>query len=326
MKLFLIATIFIALNLEAKVIEVKQLFNKTFTKVQEENISISKSFYGKLELDESKTIDITNRFDGYITKLYANKTYMTIKKNEPLFSIYSDEILSVKREIEVSKNIDKNLYKSSKSKLEALGLSNENINKSNEIIIKSPANSIVIKKEINEGSFAKKGKLLLQLSNIDELWLIAEVYQKDLPFLSKGMDAKIYVDGFDVAIKSKVDFIYPIINEATKSVKVRFIVDNKDLKLYPNMFANVKISETKKSMKTLPVTAVLNRGKKFYVFKQISNNEIEPIAVEVNRISSKKYEIVEGLEVGEEVINNALFLLDSDAVTNALYDENDNDW
>ena len=79
-------------------------------------------------------------------------------------------------------------------------------------------------------------------------------------------------------------------------------------------------------MLTLPKTAVLNKGSKFYVFKPISQKEFEPIEVEVNRISSNKYEILDGLQANEEVINNALFLLDSDALTNALYEEEDEDW
>ena len=140
------------------------------------------------------------------------------------------------------------------------------------------------------------------------------------------MPAKIYIDGISKTIKSKVDYIYPYIDPKTKKVKVRFLIENKNMKLYPNMFAKVKIQNTKKVMLTLPNTAVLNKGSKFYVFKPLSDKEFEPIEVEAKRISSSKYEILDGLEKGEDVINNALFLLDSDAVTNNLYEEDDDDW
>lgn len=329
----LLFTLLAVVSLDAKIIEVKQLFNKTLTKVKEENISINKSFYGNTKIDEGNIIDIVNRFDGYILKLNANKSYMKISKGEKLFSIYSDEILAIQKEIQIAKRVNEKLYQSSLEKLNALGLDKKTISlikNSNESLksldINSPSNAILLEKSINEGSFAKKGNLLIRLANIDKLWFLADVYQEDLQFLNKNMSAKIYLDGLDMAIKTKIDYIYPFIDEKSKTFKVRFIVENESLNYFPNMFGKVKIAEDKKLIKTLPTTAVLNKAKKYYVFKPVSADEFEPVEVEVNRISSSKYEIISGLEVGDEVINNTLFLLDSDAITNALYDEQDNDW
>jgi membrane fusion protein, copper/silver efflux system len=320
--------------MNAKIIEVEQLFNKKTTLVKEEKIGITKSFYGKTKIDESNVVDIVTRFDGFITKLNANKNFMYVKKGEPLFSIYSDDILSIQKEIQVARSINKNLYRSSLEKLKVLDLAKEEINKIKKnkssidgIKILSPINSIVIKKNINNKSAVKKGKLLLQLADINKLWFIAQVYQKDLTFIKNDMSAYIYIDGLTQAIKSKVDFIYPMVNEKTKTIDVRFIIDNKDLNLYPNMFASVKIKSLNKTMLTLPKTAVLTKGSNHYVFKPISNKEFEPVKVEAKRISSNKYEISDGLEKGDKVINNALFLLDSDAITNALYNsDSDDDW
>jgi len=321
-------------NVDAKIIEVEQLFNKKIIKVKEENFGETKSFYGKTKIDESKIVDVVTRFDGFITKLNANKNYMYIKKDEPLFSVYSDKIQSIQKEIQVSKSINRSLYRSSIEKLKALDLDNKEINliKKSKISydgvkVYSPIDAIVLNKKINESSAIKKGKLLLQLANINKLWFIAKVYQKDLTFIKKDMKALIYIDGLTQAVKSKVDFIYPNIDEKTKAIDVRFVVDNKDLSIYPNMFASVKLKKTNKSILTLPKTAVLAKGTNLYVFKPISDKEFEPVKIEAKRISSSKYEILDGLEAGEEVINNALFLLDSDAVTNALYEsDTDDDW
>lgn len=321
-------------NVDAKIIEVEQLFNKKVTEVKEESIGETKSYYGKMAIDESNVIDIVTRFDGFITKLYANKNLMYVNKNEPLFSIYSDKILSIQKELEVSKSVNKNLYKSSLEKLSVLNLDEREISKIkksktdlNGIKIYSPIDGIVIKKSINESSAVKSGNLLVQLADINSLWFIAKVYQKDLTFIKKDMKALIYIDGLTQAVKSKVDFIYPMIDENSKTIDVRFIVDNKQLNIYPNMFATVKIKSSNKTMLTLPKTAVLSKGSNFYVFKPISNKEFEPIKIEAKRISSNKYQILDGLEKGDKVINNALFLLDSDAITNALYEsDTDDDW
>lgn len=318
--------------LNAQILEVEQLFNRKTTKVQKEEIGISKSFYGQMSVDETKVYDVVTRFDGFVTKLYADEQYKFVKNGEPLFTLYSDEINSISGELQIAKRFNQNLVNSNIEKLKSMGLNTKTINEivtsknKDEITIYSPTNSIIFKKNINNGSFIKKGNLLLQLASLDELWFIASVYQKDLNFINKGQSAKIFVDGLDEAIDSTVDFIYPIINKDTKTVDVRFIVSNKEMKLLPNMFAKVQIKQTQKEMLSLPKSAVLSKGDKYFVFQFLSKTEFEPIEIKAKRIASNKYEILDGLEEGQEVIDNALFLLDSDAVTNGLYSSDDDNW
>ena len=333
MKLILSLLFFGITLLNAQILEVSQVFNTKLTKVKKEQIGEVKSFYGTTALNETKIYDIVTRFDGYITKLYANEQYKTIKIGETLFNIYSDEVSSIQQELQIAKRFNKSLVNSNIEKLKSLDINSSTIKKirnSNKTIknipFYSPTNSIVLQKNINKGSFAKKGKLLLQLASLDELWFIASVYQKDLDFIKKDMKAKIYIDGIATPIDSIVDMIYPTVDLKTKSVDVRFVIPNKDLKLYPNMFAKVALKKVSKEMLTLPKTAVLSKGDKHYVFQKLSKTEIEPIEVTAKRISSNKYEVLKGLEDGQEVINNALFLLDSDAITNGLYSSDDDDW
>lgn len=335
MKLFLKISIlfFMMINLHAEVLDVNQLFNKKLVKVKQENIGTVKSFYGLTQIDETKIVDIVTRFDGFITDLNANKTLMYVKKNEPLFSIYSDKVLSIYKELQVSKKINQSLYQSSLDKLKALDIHSNEIQRFSksknvkDVHVLSPMNALILNKNINQGSFVKKGKQLIQLANIEKLWFIAQVYQKDLSFIQKDMEAKIRFDGITKTYNSKVDYIYPFVDKKRKTVDVRFVIDNQQMKLYPNMFAEVKLQNTKRTMLTLPKTAVLTKGDKYFVFKPVSKEEFEPVEIEAVRISSSKYEIIDGLKAGDEVVNNALFLLDSDAVTNGLYDsDNDNDW
>lgn len=317
--------------LNAQILEVEQLFNKKLAKVQKEQIGHLKSFYGHMAINETKIYDVVTRFNGFITNLNANEQYKLIKKDEALFSIYSDEINSISQELQISKKFNKNLVDSNIEKLKALALDKKTISEINnsrnskDINIYSPMNSIILERNINNGSFVKKGNLLLQLASLDELWFIASVYQSNLSFIKKGMDAKIYIDGIQTPIDSKVDYIYPIVNKDTKTINVRLKVPNRDLNLLPNMFGKVSIKEIQREMLTLPKTSVLKKGDKYYVFEYLSAKEFEPIEIKAKRISSNKYEILEGLEEGQQVIDNALFLLDSDAVTNGLY-SSDDDW
>jgi Cu(I)/Ag(I) efflux system membrane fusion protein len=332
-KILILSTLLFSGFLQAKILDAKQLFNKKITKVVKEEVSINKSFYGVTKIDESSLVDIVSRFDGYITKLNANKKYMTIKKGEPLYSVYSQELLSIQNELQVAKNFNQNIYQSTFSRLDNLDISKSEQQKikdgkmnSNGLVVTSPINGLLIEKNINQSSAITKGNLLLQMASLDKIWFVASVYQSDLEFVKKDNIALISIDGINQKLNSKVDFIYPIFDEKTKTVDVRFILENEGLKLVPSMFGKVEINVKKDVMLTLPKTAVLKKADKFYVFKPLENGEFEPVKIEAKRISSNKYEILSGLNENDEVINNALFLLDSDAVTNALYESDKEDW
>ena len=332
-KKIVLTSLLISGFLQAEILDAKQLFNKSTTKVVKEEVSFDKSFYGITKIDESSITDIVSRFDGYITKLNANKKYMSIKKDEPLYSIYSQDIQSIQNELQVAKNFNQNIYQTTSARLENLAISKAEQQKikdgkvdSNGIVVTSPMNAIVLEKNINQSSAVNKGVMLLQLASVDKMWFIASVYQSDLEYIKKDRDAKISIDGLNEKMLAKVDFIYPIFDEKTKTVDVRFVLDNKDLKLVPSMFGKVDINIKKDVMLTLPKTAVLKKANDYYVFKPLANGEFKPVKIEAKRVSSNKYEILGGLEQNDEVINNALFLLDSDATTNALYKSDDENW
>lgn len=332
-KNVLILILLLGSFINAEILDAKQLFNKKITKVKKEEILLSKSFYGITKIDESSTFDIVSRFDGYITNLNANKSYMSIKKGEPLYSIYSSDILSIQNELQISKELNQNIYQSTLLKLDNLDIPKESQEKiksgklnNNGLVVTSPTNGILLQKNINNKSSVSKGTTLLQIASLDKIWFIASVYQEDLAFIKKDKQATIYIDGLNTSFNTKVDFIYPIFDDKSKTVDVRFILDNKKLNLLPSMFGKVDIIDEQKQLLTLPKTAVLKKSDSFYVFKYVSNDEFKPVKIEAKRINSNKYEIISGLNENDEVIDNALFLLDSDALTNSLYESDNEDW
>ncbi|WP_323669216.1 efflux RND transporter periplasmic adaptor subunit [Aliarcobacter butzleri] len=332
-KNVLILILLLGSFINGEILDAKQLFNKKITKVKKEEILLSKSFYGITKIDESSTFDIVSRFDGYITNLNANKSYMTIKKGEPLYSIYSSDILSIQNELQISKELNQNIYQSTLLKLDNLDIPKESQEKiksgklnNNGLVVTSPTNGILLQKNINNKSSVSKGTTLLQIASLDKIWFIASVYQEDLAFIKKDKQATIYIDGLNTSFNTKVDFIYPIFDDKNKTVDVRFTLDNKELNLLPSMFGKVDIIDEQKQLLTLPKTAVLKKSDSFYVFKYVSNDEFKPVKIEAKRINSNKYEIISGLNENDEVIDNALFLLDSDALTNSLYELDNEDW
>ncbi len=332
-KNILILILLIGSFVNAEILDAKQLFNKKITKVKKEEILLSKSFYGITKIDESSTFDIVSRFDGYITNLNANKSYMTIKKGEPLYSIYSSDILSIQNELQISKELNQNIYQSTLLKLDNLDIPKESQEKikngklnNNGLVVTSPTNGILLQKNINNKSSVSKGTTLLQIASLDKIWFIASIYQEDLAFIKKDKQATIYIDGLNTSFNTKVDFIYPIFDDKSKTVDVRFILDNKELNLLPSMFGKIDIIDKQKELLTLPKTAVLKKSDSFYVFKYVLNDEFKPVKIEAKRINSNKYEIISGLKENDETIDNALFLLDSDALTNSLYESDNEDW
>ena len=315
--------------INAKPLEVAQLFNKKTVKVTKQNINFVKTFYGDISIPDDAIKDINIRFDGFVGKVFTDKSYVFVKKNDKLFDIYSDEInLAMSEYLTSNRNLQKNYLKKFKSfgiDKKVLTTLEKNRKIKEYIPIYSSYEGFIIRKNINNGSFAKKGKILFQIANLEKLWVIAKVYQKDISSIRKGMKAKVHIESVG-SVSSVVDFIYPIVNKKDKTIEVRLEIENKNLKIYPNMFAKVSINTVQKSMLVLPKTAVLTKADKYFVFIP-NGEEFEPKEVIAKRINSYQFEVI-GLKENDVVIDKAAFLLDSDAITNGLYNSSndDDDW
>ncbi|MGB5867579.1 MAG: HlyD family efflux transporter periplasmic adaptor subunit, partial [Arcobacteraceae bacterium] len=267
-KIFFLV-LFLLTNIEAKTLDATQVFNKKLVKVEKKEIKIKKSFYGDIQIPEDAIKDINIRFDGFVGDVLKNQTYIYVNKGDKLFDIYSDEINLAMNEFLLR---DRNLRKNYIAKFQSFGIDNKVINRLqktkdvNEYIdIYSPYNGFIISKNITDGSFVKKGTSLFQIADLSSLWVMAKVYQKDIPSIKKDLNAKITIDGVGT-VNSKVDFIYPNVNLTDKTVNVRLKIENKNLQIFPNMFAKVSINTVSKAALVLPKTAVLTKANKHYVF------------------------------------------------------------
>jgi len=327
MRIFIyVMLVFAFINVNAKPLEVAQLFNKKTVKVTKQNVNLVKNFYGDITIPDGAIKDINIRFDGFIGNVITDKTYTSIKKGDKLFDIYSADInLAMHEYLMSNKNLRHNYLQKFRSfaiDKKVLTTLEKNRKVKEYINIYSPYEGFLISKNVNDGSFAKKGKTLFQIANFDKLWVIAKVYQKDIASIKKDMQAKISIDGLQT-LSTKVDFIYPNVNAKDKTIDVRLKIKNKELKIYPNMFAKVSINTVQKSMLVLPKTAVLTKADKHFVFIP-KGKYFEPKEITAVRINSNQFEVL-GLNENEIVIDKAAFLLDSDAITNGLYESSDDD-
>lgn len=308
--------VFLVLASNAKTFE--QAFNIKTIKAKYQTKKVTNSYYASTSYDESRIYEVSIRFDGFIEKLYADELYKSIKVGDKLFDIYSKEIYTLKNELSSTKDF-KRVQDTILQKLRLYEIDADAINsKSETISYKSKFSGFVIEKNIFEGSFAKAGTTLFKIADSSKIWVMAKVYQKDLAFIKKGMDARVEIEGIKKPIDAKVSKIYPKINKEDLSFDVRVDLDNEDAKIFPNSFAKVHISKDIATALTLPKEAIIKRDSKLYAFVKTAKNEYEPQEVDAKYMGGY-YEILSGVDENTIVVLNALFLLDSDAQTNGYY-------
>ncbi len=318
----------LTLTLHAQIPQLRQQFNFTTVTVEKRSAAVVKKYYGKTVPDERRIHDVTLRFDAFVTELFADTRYRQVKKGEPLLRLYSKEVLALAEELVLSRRLSASAARNAARKLRLLGL--EHLTKIKKVpetfSYFSPAEGYIVSKEVNRGSFAPKGKVLFQIADFSTIWVIADIYQRDIAQIHEGMRAKVSIEGYPDAV-GKISYIYPRVDPKSRTIPVCIELKNES-NLFPGLFATVRIESTPGERLLLPKTAIVRKGEKYYVFIPEGEGEFTPREVKAYRFDSIYYAVTEGVEVGEKVADKALFLLDSDALTNGLYesDAEDEEW
>ena len=320
------------LTLLAKEATVEQLFSVQSVKVKKESRAYSRKNYGYVKADDARVYEVSPRFGGYVVKLYANKIYKHVKKGEALVTLYSPEVYKAKEDYvnsyKYSKNSkNKGMLRSSKLKLELLGVSQKEIKElqkskkvSQNTTIYSPINGYIFVKNINNGSAFKAQANLFEIVNLDEVWVEAKIFDVDLKWLKKAKRHMISVKSSKVTYKASSSLLYPNLDPKKATLTLRLRIKNRDNKLFPGMYATILSSAIQRVYLTLPQTAIIRKDGKFYAFIVGEyEGEYEPIEVFVTPLDNNTYIVNSGLNEDDEVVNNALFMMDSDAQINGLY-------
>lgn len=310
----------------------QQLFNVQTVKVKEQKSAYSQKSYGYVAADESRIYEVVPRYSGYIITLYADKIYQKVNRGDKLAKVYSPEILQAKEDYINAVMYDKkranpSMVQSAKEKLLLLDFPEADIkaletNKktSQYSYIYAPASGYLFEKSVNNlGAFNVKQKLFT-IVNLERVWIEAKIYQKDLSKYRDLTDFSVKAVGLEQGFKAKKVQLYPNIDPKEATATLRLEADNSDGELLPGMYTTVTASSSGAISLTLPATAVIRKNGKFYVFSVGEfEGEYEPVAVDVELLESNTYIVKSGLQKGDEVVNNALFMMDSDAQINGLY-------
>jgi len=327
-----LALLILPLSLLAKEATVEQLFSVQTVKVKKEQVSKKKKNYGYVTVDESRIYNISPRYGGYVVKLYADEIYRKVKKGDPLVTVYSPEVFKAKDEYlntyrYAKKRENKGMLESSKLKLQLLGVSDTEIKEvikhgkaSENTTIYSPVDGYVFVKGIVKGSAFNAKSLLFEIVNLDEVWVEAKLFEEDRVQLDKTRIYELKFKGIEQVFTTNHRLLYPHLDPKVATLTLRLSVKNDTYQLFPGMYASITSLTEKKEQLTLPTTAVIHKDGKYYAFVIGEyEGEYEPVEVNVALLDSKTYIIKNGLIEGDEVVNNALFMMDSDAQINGLY-------
>lgn len=323
---FLILLTLLSVCINAKETTVEQLFNVQTVKVQESSHAKSLKSFGFVKVDDARVYDIAPRFSGYVEKLYADSKYKYVKKGSALAKVYSPEVLKAKDEyvnsVKYSKN--KSMIYSSKKKLELLKIPRSEINAKikNKTLttLTSPIDGYVFKKNINNNSAFNTKQVLFKIVNLDSVWVEVKIHQNQLQELQNINTFILTTPALTKSYKATFSGVYPLLNEKEESFTLRLEVENKNKELRPGMYISVVMHQKTDTYLTLPTTAVIRKNGVFYAFVVGEyEGEYEPLQIEVEVLNPDTYIVRNGLSAGDEVVNNALFMMDSDAQVNGLY-------
>ncbi len=289
---------------------------------------------GYVTPDESKVANIHVRVSGWISKLYVDQTGQSIKKGEPLFSLYSQDLFAAEQDYFLAREaaakagtdstlnyMRQQLLSASKERLSLLGLSDEEFQQldkestpGKELTIRSPFSGYVLDKSVTAGQYVTPDQNLFTIADLSKVWVIGEIYEQDIQGIPIGQTVQMHPNSqpgelFD----GKISFVYPTVSEKTRTVRVRMEFANPRMRLRPGMYAEVDVSGTSNEVLAIPSDAVVNSGENQYAFVVHNKIHFEPRLLRIGQTSDDWVEVLSGLSEGEEIVTSANFLIDAES-------------
>ncbi len=296
---------------------------------------------GKVDYDETRVGTITSWVSGRIDKLFVDYTGSRVRRGQPMAKIYSPELLTAQAELiqasaalkrteqsgnEIIKKTASRTLTASREKLRLLGLGNgqlEAIEKqgkpTDHITLTAPMSGIVIKKNVNEGMYVKTGTPIYILADLDQVWVILEAYESDIQAITLDQQVQFSVESYPgTSFQGNVAYIDPLVDNKTRTIRVRLNVDNRDEKLKPGMFVRATAvgtasNDPDKQPLLIPASAPLVTGKRALVYVQLPDRVGVYAGREVilGQRRGDSFEVKSGLREGELVVTRGNFKIDS---------------
>ena len=282
---------------------------------------------GYIEYDQDRLIHIHPRVEGWLEVLHVKAEGEQVKEGQPLYKIYSPTLVSAQEELVIAMNRgNTQLIRSAETRLKALQVSENQIKqlqKTREvqqlITMYAPQDGIVADLSVREGMYVKPGNAIVSVGSLDQVWVIAEVFERQVAYLRNHAIVDMNLDYVPGRIwHGTVDYIYPTLDAKTRTVRVRLRFDNSDSVLKPNMYAQVSIhSDDPATVLQVPTEAIIRTGTQDRAVLALGDGKYKSVEVRIGRSGNNRTEILEGLEENDHIVVSAHFLLDSESSINS---------
>ena len=278
---------------------------------------------GFVTYDEDKLVHIHPRVQGWIEKLYVNAVGDSVTKNQPLYDIYSPELVNAQEELLLAlTSNNQRLLIAAQNRLTALKFPLASINKLKKdkkvqqfITFYAPQRGVVKQLDIREGFYVKPETMMLSIADLSQVWVKADVFEREVSQVSMGNKVFMRLDYLPNKLwEGIIEHVHPMINPKTRTAIVRLRFDNEKGELKPNMFAQISIDTSADERALLiPKEALIRTGNQDRVVLALGEGNFKSVEVSVGRYDNESVEILKGLSEGERVVSSAQFLLDSES-------------
>lgn len=291
-----------------------------------EPIGAAARYTAVVSTDESRVAHVHTRISGWIEKLYLNTTGEAVRAGQPVAEVFSQELLASQNEFLAASRQNRALsgssvYEAARSRLAVLGMSAAEIDALERagtprrtLSIVAPRSGIVLRRGVTVGTAVDPSTELVTIADLSRVWVLVEVPEVDSAALSVGSEAALGFPALGaLPLMAKVEFVYPTLSEQTRTVRVRFALDNHGGKLRPGLFGTASFNATGRTALTVPRDAVIDTGDSQHVFVRTSDETLEPRTVRLGLRLPDRVEIVSGISQGDEVVASGVFLIDSES-------------
>jgi RND family efflux transporter MFP subunit len=291
---------------------------------------------GNVDMNQRQLAYVQTRFPGWIQKVFANATYQYVRKGQPVFTIYSPELLSTEQEYLLAKQNQQTfagdahgmaareedwLLQAAADRLRQFGVPPSEITRleqtgtvQHDVSIDSPASGYITDFNALPNQYVQAETKLYTIADLSTVWVNANVFQTDVGALKPGIPATVTVDAYPGrTFKGRIDQVLPQVDATTRTVAVRFVFNNPGIALRPGMFVNVSIAVPLGPQLVIPVSGVLHSGTRDIAFIDHGDGYLEPREIEVGPRLDDHFVVLKGLKVGERIVSSANFLVDSES-------------
>ena len=281
---------------------------------------------GTIQANERLLHKVTSRFEGYIERLHVNTTGQAVKRGEPLMEVYSPEIVAAQEEYLIARSggsepVMQRMAEAVLQRLRNWGIAESELERlraegkaRQTLTLRSPAAGVVLSKPSVQGMRFMPGEALYEIADLSSVWLVAEIFERDLGLVKAGQSAKLRIAAYPQReFNGKVVFIYPTLDPGTRTARVRIELANPGGLLKPAMYGNVELASGGGKALAIPDSAVLDSGSRQVVLVQRAEGQFEPRDVKLGARADGYVEVLDGVAAGEQVVVRANFLIDAES-------------